>query len=470
MGGGTRRIVFSRLWDSEKSQVSFGRLVNIALRHCTLNRPDLHSAIVTYTDVDGDTITISTPHELQEAFEQFMTHPSNTGVTPVVLRAQVAFVKGRANVAMQRRIGRKCMANVAMQKKTEDDSEDKSEMNRDPNKKRGVKWVQLQHVLDSLVTNMAETVEQLANDKENGKKMNFEMQGALDSLVMKMKATVETLLKDVEVMRPRKRFGVAIDEAVRKRRNLKKNGMLDSFVTDMTETIQKLHKSTEENSEDKPEMNPETNKRRGMKWVQLQHALDSLVTNMAETVDKLTKDNENGKKANLEMQAVLDSLVTNMKVTIKKLSEDVEVMRPKVVNAGGTEKPFNRRNGWKKRNLKMQDMLDSFVTDMAETVQKLSDLTEVKNGNDDDDDDNDDDASSSNKDELSRSDETKTTPNTDAYCCAVVGQSEPVTEDVAEVIVAKELGMAESTNSASKPSGSTSDVAMAGNVSWEVVP
>jgi len=269
--GGTRRIVFSRLWDPEKCQVSFRRLVNFAFRHSTLLRPNLHSAIVTYIDVDGDTITISTPHEIREAFEQFTTHPSNTGVTPVVLRVKVTFVKEQKCVT-QKRMERKCMANVAMQKRMDDNPEDKSSedkssedkfmMDLDTNKRgrNGAKWVQMKHTLESLATNMTETVEKLANDYENGKKTNLEMQAVLDSLVTNMKATVEKLSNDMEVMQSRKRIGVAIDEVVgtcrtdkpfnrvngRKRRNLKMEGMLDSFVTDMTETIEKLSDLTEQ--------------------------------------------------------------------------------------------------------------------------------------------------------------------------------------------------------------------------------
>jgi len=91
--GGIRRITFSRLWDPETSKALFGRLSFLAFRHSTLNRPGIHRAIITYTDVDGDTITISTHRELTEAFEQFVTHPSYTDVTPIVLRAQVSFVK-----------------------------------------------------------------------------------------------------------------------------------------------------------------------------------------------------------------------------------------------------------------------------------------------------------------------------------------------------------------------------------------
>jgi len=319
--------------------------------------------------VDGDKITISTPLELQEAFEQFITHPSNTGVTPVVLRVQVTFVKGQKRLA-QKRMERKRMANVAMQSRTEDNSEDKS-----------------------------------TDDKS----------------------------------------------------------------------------SDDKSSQDKVMMNLDTNKRgrNGAKWVQMKHALDSFGTDMVETVEKMAKDYENGKKTNLEMQAVIDSLVTNMKATVEKLSEDMGSIQPRkriglsideVVDTCNTDRPFNRVNGKKRRNLKMQGMLDSFVTDMTETIQKLSDLMEEKNG--------------SNVDK-SNSEGTKTaTPGKDAYdnYCSVGSP------DVAEVIMAerviatKEVGKVENAISTSKPSGSANDhtplvndgsardVDMAGNVSWEVVP
>merc|ERR1719330_686281 len=105
---------------------------------------------------------------------------------------------------------------------------------------------------------------------------------------------------------------------------------------------------------------------------------------------------ENGTKTNLEMRAAIDSLVTNMKATVEKLSEDMMgsmmmqqqprkriglSMDDEVADACDSDKPCNRVNGRKRRNLKMQGMLGSFVTDMNETIQKLSNLMEEKNGN-----------------------------------------------------------------------------------------
>jgi len=300
--GGTRRIVLSRLWDFENSQVSFARLSNLALKHSTLLRPNLHCAIITYTDVDGDTITISTHRELKEAFEEFMNHPSNTDMAPIVLRAQVVFIKQhkcQANAVIQKNIELKYKAGVAMQKATEDNSEDNVRINSEDNVKmnsmtdlryrRGMKWVQLQLVLDSLVSSMTVTVEKLTNDvdemrsgqrdqaanddtstvktnesvrRRNGKRRNLEMQALLDSFVTNMTETVEKLSQDVEKMRPRKRGNAAIAEVGEtenssntdkswkrgngKRRNFKMQIMLDSLVTNMTETVQKLAKDVTE--------------------------------------------------------------------------------------------------------------------------------------------------------------------------------------------------------------------------------
>lgn len=65
--------------------------------------------------MDGDTITISTHHELTEAFEQFVTHPSYTDVTPIVLRVQALFTKhqkGGANKEIPRKRDEWGMGNV----------------------------------------------------------------------------------------------------------------------------------------------------------------------------------------------------------------------------------------------------------------------------------------------------------------------------------------------------------------------
>jgi len=130
-------------------------LSKLALKHSTLARPGLHRPIITYTDVDGDTITISTHRELKEAFEQFVTHPSNTGLTPIVLRAQASFVKKQ-----------KDGVNNGMQRRMEENLEAFSKVNAETAKKgrKGVKWMQLQLVLDKLVTNMTDAVENLSKD------------------------------------------------------------------------------------------------------------------------------------------------------------------------------------------------------------------------------------------------------------------------------------------------------------------
>jgi len=225
--GGTRRIVFSRLWDPETSQASFGHLSFLAFKHSTLNRPGLHRAIITYTDVDGDTITISTHRELTEAFEQFVTHPSNTSTT-IVLRAQVSFVKEKGG------------NNKVMLKKMEDNLEASLKIDSETGNrgKKGMRRVQLQPVLDSLVTNMTEAVEKL--------------------------------FKDVEGMGPRKIDGVT------------------------TTDIGKLQ-STSDANEPLDKGNGKMNCKRGgrgRKWVQLQLVLNSFMTNMTETIESLSKDIE----------------------------------------------------------------------------------------------------------------------------------------------------------------------------------
>lgn len=135
-------------------------MAKLALKHSTLNRPDIHRPIITYTDVDGDTITISTHRELKEAFEQFVTHPSNTGLTPIVLRAQASFVKKQ-----------KDGSNNGMQRWSEAKLESLSfsKVNAETAKKgrKGAKWMQLQLVLDKLVTNMTDAVESLSKDVDD---------------------------------------------------------------------------------------------------------------------------------------------------------------------------------------------------------------------------------------------------------------------------------------------------------------
>jgi len=156
--GGTRRIPFSKLWDSESSQVSYSCLCNLALRHSTLARPNLNRAIITYTDVDGDTITISTQHELQEAFEQFMTPLSTMDVTQLSLRAQVSFTR-------KQKFGPK----REMEKRMDDNLRAYSKVNTELAKRgrKGTKSVQLQLALDKHVKKTTENLENLSIDLED---------------------------------------------------------------------------------------------------------------------------------------------------------------------------------------------------------------------------------------------------------------------------------------------------------------
>jgi hypothetical protein len=98
---GIRRITLKRLWDEEKNIPSFHTLVSLirdfaqihpsgnpsgkCISTGTLGHPNdnLWNNNITYTDEDGDVITISSDEELADAFEQFVTKE------PPVLRATV---------------------------------------------------------------------------------------------------------------------------------------------------------------------------------------------------------------------------------------------------------------------------------------------------------------------------------------------------------------------------------------------
>lgn len=69
---GTRRIKFLKLWNEDSQTFSFDILVDLAFKHSNVTRTSLSSAIISYIDEDGDTITISSDEELVEAFEQFV--------------------------------------------------------------------------------------------------------------------------------------------------------------------------------------------------------------------------------------------------------------------------------------------------------------------------------------------------------------------------------------------------------------
>jgi len=83
--GGIRRIPLAKLWDPATSRVSYQCLSNMALEFSDLADSKIERFRVTYTDEDGDNITISTDDELTDAFEQFITR------VPPIVRAKASF-------------------------------------------------------------------------------------------------------------------------------------------------------------------------------------------------------------------------------------------------------------------------------------------------------------------------------------------------------------------------------------------
>jgi len=83
--GGIRRIPLAKLWDPVTSRVSYQRLSNMALEYRDIADLKVERVSVTYTDEDGDNITISTDDELADAFEQFATR------VPPIVRAKASF-------------------------------------------------------------------------------------------------------------------------------------------------------------------------------------------------------------------------------------------------------------------------------------------------------------------------------------------------------------------------------------------
>lgn len=131
--GGIRRVPLSSIYDPTTSKVSFSTLTTLALKHsfpCTR----LYHPVVTYIDVDGEDITISTDRELTEAFEQLVEHPENTGVIAAVLRMKVVFVRNRNVRAGDIEIGER--------------------------------WAHLHVVFDSLVMNMKNMMDEILKDAE----------------------------------------------------------------------------------------------------------------------------------------------------------------------------------------------------------------------------------------------------------------------------------------------------------------
>eukprot|EP00559_Dactyliosolen_fragilissimus_P000459 CAMPEP_0184859996 /NCGR_PEP_ID=MMETSP0580-20130426/4954_1 /TAXON_ID=1118495 /ORGANISM="Dactyliosolen fragilissimus" /LENGTH=655 /DNA_ID=CAMNT_0027356923 /DNA_START=37 /DNA_END=2004 /DNA_ORIENTATION=+ len=104
-GGGTHRIALSKLWDSSANNVSYERLVELAIKfNSTINnvRNSDCNVTITYFDEDGDLITISSDEELCDAFQQFV------GESPPVLRAEaiVKQVDEHEGVDMNRKVSK----------------------------------------------------------------------------------------------------------------------------------------------------------------------------------------------------------------------------------------------------------------------------------------------------------------------------------------------------------------------------
>lgn len=74
---GIRRIPLQRIWDHGTRKVSFSALSNLAIEYGNLGEQedDVHLTI-TYLDMDGDIITISSDEELSEAILQFIHETS----------------------------------------------------------------------------------------------------------------------------------------------------------------------------------------------------------------------------------------------------------------------------------------------------------------------------------------------------------------------------------------------------------
>lgn len=147
--GGIRRIALAKLWDPTASCVSYQRLSEMALEHSSLYDSKIYRVTVTYTDEDGDSITISTDDELTDAFEQFAAR------VPPIVRAKASF-------------------------EVEKDS------------KRIVKG------LKQAVTEIGETA------KSSETKVG-QMQVVLDSFLMILNQAVDTLSKNVDGMQQRKK-------------------------------------------------------------------------------------------------------------------------------------------------------------------------------------------------------------------------------------------------------------------------
>jgi len=152
--GGIRRIALAKLWDPTTSRVSYQRLSEMALEYSNLSDLKIRRVTVTYTDEDGDSITISTDDELTDAFEQFATR------VPPVVRAKASF-----------------------------------EVKKDAKK--------IVKDLKEAVSEIGETAKE--DEGGNKKPKADQMQGVLDSFLTMLTQAVDSLSKNVEGMQQRKK-------------------------------------------------------------------------------------------------------------------------------------------------------------------------------------------------------------------------------------------------------------------------
>lgn len=146
--GGIRRIALAKLWDQTTSRVSYQRLSEMALEHSNLSDSKLHCVTVTYTDEDGDTITISTDDELADAFVQFATR------VPPIVRAKAFFDLEKDEKEIVKGLKQAVSEIGETAKKGGNGSHNKTKVD------------QMQGVLESFVTILTQAVESLSNNMD----------------------------------------------------------------------------------------------------------------------------------------------------------------------------------------------------------------------------------------------------------------------------------------------------------------
>jgi len=156
--GGIRRISLAKLWDPVTSHVSYQRLSEMALQYSNLSDSKLHCVTVTYTDEDGDIITISTDDELTDAFEQFSTR------IPPIVRAKASFKVKKDGKNIMNGL-KQAVSEISETVKNADGDDKKSKVN------------QAQDILDSFMTVLTQAIDTLSKNmegvKQNNKKKGF---------------------------------------------------------------------------------------------------------------------------------------------------------------------------------------------------------------------------------------------------------------------------------------------------------